>query len=92
MKIRQLASVYLTSTVIALSLLILLSSAALNSMRSIADADRDMYTSLKLSNELLQSSEDLTIMARNYVVTRSMFAGRSFFSLHECFSSITYRP
>ena len=81
MKIRQLASLYLTSTVIALSLLILLSSAALNSMRSIADADRNMYNSLKLSNELLQSSEDLTIMARNYVVTGESIYKQRFYEI-----------
>ena len=92
MRISRLANVYLISTILALSLLIALSSGVLNTMGSITEAERNKYSSLKLANELLQSSEDLTIMARNYVVTRSMFAGRSFFSLHECFSSITYRP
>ena len=91
MKIRQLASLYLTSTVIALSLLILLSSAVLNSMRSIADADRNMYNSLKLSNELLQSSEDLTIMARNYVVTGESIYEQRFYDILNIRNGLTSR-
>lgn len=81
MRISRLANVYLISTVLALSLLIALSSGVLNTIGSITEAERNKYSSLKLANELLQSSEDLTIMARNYVVTGAPIYEQRFYEI-----------
>ena len=81
MRISRLANVYLISTILALSLLIALSSGVLNTMGRITEAERNKYSSLKLANELLQSSEDLTIMARNYVVTGESIYEQRFYEI-----------
>lgn len=92
MRISQLASVYLLSTILALSLLIALSSEVLNTMESITEAERSKYSSLKLANELLQSSEDLTIMARNYVVTGAPIYEQRFYEILNIRNGIRPRP
>ena len=92
MRISRLANVYLISTVLALSLLIALSSGALNTMGSITEAERNKYSSLKLANELLQSSEDLTIMARNYVVTGTPIYEQRFYEILNIRNGIRPRP
>ncbi len=92
MRISRLASVYLLSTILALSLLIALSSEVLNTMESITEAERSKYSSLKLANELLQSSEDLTIMARNYVVTGAPIYEQRFYEILNIRNGIRPRP
>ena len=92
MRISRLANVYLISTVLALSLLIALSSGVLNTMGSITEAERNKYSSLKLANELLQSSEDLTIMARNYVVTGESIYEQRFYEILNIRNGIQSRP
>ena len=92
MRVSQLANVYLISTVFALSLLIALSSGVLNTMLSIAEAEKNKYSSLKLANELLQSSEDLTIMARNYVVTGEPIYEQRFYEILNIRNGLRPRP
>jgi signal transduction histidine kinase len=61
-----------------LGLLILLSSQVLSTLDEIAAAERQRHRSLKLANELFQSSEDLTKMARSYVTTGNSIYERLF--------------
>lgn len=61
-------------------------------MESITEAERSKYSSLKLANELLQSSEDLTIMARNYVVTGAPIYEQRFYEILNIRNGIRPRP
>jgi hypothetical protein len=67
--------------VLGLSLLIFLSSQVLGTLDDITEAERQKHRSFQLANELFQSSEDLTKMARSYVTTGDSIYERLFFEI-----------
>ena len=81
MRIGLFTNFYLIFILLVLSSLILFSARALNILDDITDAERQKYRSLQLANELFQSSEDLTKMARSYVITGDSIYERFFFEI-----------
>ena len=79
-------------TVLGLSLLILLSSQALITLDEITEAEHQKNRSLQLANELFRSSEDLTKMARSYVITGDPVYERSFFEILDIRNGKRERP
>ncbi|MEO8991373.1 MAG: ATP-binding protein [Nitrosospira sp.] len=79
-------------TVLGLSLLILLSSQALTTLDEITEAEHQKNRSLQLANELFRSSEDLTKMARSYVITGDPVYERSFFEILDIRNGKRERP
>lgn len=78
--------------VLGLGLLMLLSSQALSTLDETAVAEQRRHRSLKLANELFQSSEDLTKMARSYVITGNPVYERLFLDIHDIRNGIRSRP
>ncbi len=81
MRIGLFTNFCLVFIVLVLSLLILLSSQVLGTLDDITEAERQKHNSLQLANELFQSSEDLTKMARSYVTTGDSIYERFFFEI-----------
>ena len=81
MRIGVFINFCLIVTVLGLSLLIFLSSQVLGTLDEITHAERQKYRSLELANELFQSSEDLTKMARSYVTTGNSVYEQFFFEI-----------
>ena len=81
MRIGLFTNFYLIFIVMVLSLLILLTSHALGTLDEITKGERQKHRSLQLANELFQSSENLTKMARSYVITRDSTYERFFFDI-----------
>jgi signal transduction histidine kinase len=79
-------------TVLSLSLLILLSSRALGTLDEITEAEHQKNRSLQLANELFRSSEDLTKMARGYVITGDPVYEQSFFEILDIRNGKRQRP
>jgi signal transduction histidine kinase len=79
-------------TALGLSLLIFLSSQVLGTLDEITDAERQKHRSLELANELFQSSEDLTKMARSYVITGDSIYEQFFFEILDIRNGKRSRP
>src|SRR5665213_2128867 len=92
MKIGVFTNFCLIVTVLGLSLLIFLSSQVLGTLDEITDAERQQYRSLQLANELFQSSEDLTKMARSYVTTGNPIYEKFFFEILDIRNGKRPRP
>jgi signal transduction histidine kinase len=92
MKIGVFTNFCLIVTVLGLSLLIFLSSQVLSTLDEITDAERQQYRSLQLANELFQSSEDLTKMARSYVTTGNPIYEKFFFEILDIRNGKRPRP
>lgn len=92
MRIGAFINFCITVTVLGLSLLILLSSQALRTLDDITKAERQKYRSLQLANELFQSSEDLTKMARSYVTTGDTIYERFFYEILDIRNGKRPRP
>ncbi len=69
MKISHFTNLCLLALTLLLCLLVGLAAQVLGTLDNIAESERHRHRSLLLANELFQSSEDLTRMARSYVVT-----------------------
>lgn len=92
MRIGVLINFCLVVAALGLSLLILLSSQVLGTLDEIAAAERQRHRSLKLANELFQSSEDLTKMARSYVTTGNSIYERFFIEILDIRNGKRPRP
>jgi signal transduction histidine kinase len=92
MKIGLFTNSYLIFILLVLSSLILFSARALDTLDDITDAERQKYRSLQLANELFQSSEDLTKMARSYVITGDSIYERFFFEILDIRNGKRPRP
>ena len=92
MRIGVFINFCLIVTALGLSLLIFLSSRVLGTLDEITDADRQKHRSLKLANELFQSSEDLTKMARSYVTTGDSIYEQFFFEILDIRNGKRPRP
>jgi signal transduction histidine kinase len=92
MRIGLFTNFYLIFIVMVLSLLILLSSHALGTLDEITRAERQKHRSLQLANELFQSSENLTKMARSYVITGDPTYERFFFEILDIRNGKRPRP
>ncbi|MEO6563123.1 MAG: ATP-binding protein [Nitrosospira sp.] len=92
MRIGVFINFCLIVTALGLSLLIFLSSQVLGTLDEITDADRQKHRSLKLANELFQSSEDLTKMARSYVTTGDSIYEQFFFEILDIRNGKRPRP
>jgi signal transduction histidine kinase len=92
MRIALFTNFYLIFIVMVLSLLILLSSHALGTLDEITKAERQKHRSLQLANELFQSSENLTKMARGYVITGDPTYERFFFEILDIRNGKRPRP
>jgi CHASE3 domain sensor protein len=79
MRIGLFTNFYLIFILLVLSSLILFSARALDTLDDITQAERQKYRSLQLANELFRSSEELTKMARSYVITGDSIYERFFF-------------
>lgn len=92
MRIGLFTNFCLIFIVLVLSLLILLSSQVLGTLDDITAAERQKHRSLQLANELFQSSEDLTKMARSYVTTGDPAYERFFFEILDIRNGKRPRP
>ncbi|MGH8763281.1 MAG: hypothetical protein ACREUR_08635 [Nitrosospira sp.] len=92
MRIGLFTNFCLIFIVLVLSLLILLSSQVLGTLDDITKAERQKHRSLQLANELFQSSEDLTKMARSYVATGDPIYERLFFEILDIRNGTRPRP
>ncbi|SCY03100.1 Histidine kinase-, DNA gyrase B-, and HSP90-like ATPase [Nitrosospira sp. Nl5] len=92
MRIGLFTNFCLIFIVLVLSLLILLSSQVLGTLDHITEAERQKHRSLQLANELFQSSEDLTKMARSYVMTGDSIYERFFFEILDIRNGKRPRP
>ncbi len=92
MRIGPFTNFYLVFIILVLSSLILLSSQVLGTLDDITRAERQKYESLQLANELFQSSEDLTKMARSYVITGDPVYERFFFEILDIRNGKRPRP
>ena len=92
MRIGLFTNFYLIFILMVLSLLILLSSHALGTLDEITKAERQKHRSLQLANELFQSSENLTKMARSFVVTEDQTYERFFFEILDIRNGKRPRP
>lgn len=92
MRIGLFTNFCLIFIVLVLSLLILLSSQVLGTLDDITKAERQKHRSLQLANELFQSSEDLTKMARSYVATGDPIYERLFFEILDIRNGKRPRP
>ena len=92
MKINFFINACLAATALTLSLIIAIASQTLGIMSDIANAERQQHRSLQLANELLQSSEDLTRMARSYVTTNNPNYERYFFEILDIRNGKRQRP
>jgi HAMP domain-containing protein len=92
MRIGVFTNFYLIFIVMVLSLLILLSSHALGTLDEITKAERQKHRSLQLANELFQSSENLTKMARSYVITGDSTYENFFFEILDIRNGKQSRP
>ncbi|SFW15963.1 ATP-binding protein [Nitrosovibrio sp. Nv17] len=92
MKIGVFTNLSLIVTVLGLGLLILLSSQVLDTLDEITEAERRKYRSLRLASELFQSSEDLTKMARSYVITGDPIYEKFFFEILDIRNGKQPRP
>ena len=92
MRIGLFTNFYLIFIVMVLSLLILLTSYALGTLDEITKGERQKHRSLQLANELFQSSENLTKMARSYVITRDSTYERFFFDILDIRNGKRPRP
>jgi signal transduction histidine kinase len=92
MRIGLFTNFYLIFILLVLSSLILFSARALDILDDITDAERQKYRSLQLANELFQSSEDLTKMARSYVITGDSVYERFFFEILDIRNGKLPRP
>lgn len=92
MRIGLFTNLCLIFIVLVLSLLILLSSQVLGTLDDITEAERQKHRSLQLANELFQSSEDLTKMARSYVITGDPLYERLFFEILDIRNGKRPRP
>ncbi|WP_052494109.1 ATP-binding protein [Nitrosospira sp. NpAV] len=92
MRIGLFTNFCLIFIVLVLSLLILLSSQVLGTLDDITAAERQKHRSLQLANELFQSSEDLTKMARSYATTGDPVYERFFFEILDIRNGKRPRP
>ena len=92
MRIGLFTNFYLVSILFVLTVLILLSSRALNTLDDVTEAERQKHRSLQLANELFRSSEDLTRMARSYAVTGDLAYEHNFFAILDIRNGIRPRP
>jgi signal transduction histidine kinase len=92
MRIGLFTNFYLIFILLVLSSLILFSARALDILDDITNAERQKYRSLQLANELFQSSEDLTKMARSYVITGDSVYERFFFEILDIRNGKLPRP
>jgi hypothetical protein len=92
MRIRVFINFCLIVTVLGLSLLIFISSQVLGTLHEITRAERQKHRSLELANELFQSSEDLTKMARSYVTTGDSIYEQFFFEILDIRNGKRSRP
>jgi signal transduction histidine kinase len=92
MRIGLFTNFYLASILFVLTVLILLSSRALNTLDDVTEAERQKHRSLQLANELFRSSEDLTRMARTYAVTGDPAYEHNFFAILDIRNGIRPRP
>ncbi|MDQ3185939.1 MAG: HAMP domain-containing protein, partial [Pseudomonadota bacterium] len=92
MRIGLFTNFCLIFIVLVLGLLILLSSQVLGTLDEITEAERQKHRSLQLANELFQSSEDLTKMARSYVTTGDSVYERFFFEILDIRNGNRPRP
>ncbi|HEX8874987.1 MAG TPA: HAMP domain-containing protein, partial [Nitrosospira sp.] len=92
MRIGLFTNFYFVFILLVLSSLILLSSRALGTLDDITKAERQKHKSLQLANELFQSSENLTRMARSFVITGDSSYERSFFEILDIRNGKRPRP
>jgi signal transduction histidine kinase len=92
MRIGLFTNFYLIFILLVLSSLILFSARALDTLDDITQAERQKYRSLQLANELFRSSEELTKMARSYVITGDSIYERFFFEILDVRNGIRPRP
>lgn len=92
MRIRLFTNIYFAFIILIFSLLIMLASCALSTLEDITGAERQKYRSLQLASELFHSSEDLTKMARSYVVTGEPIYERFFFQILDIRNGKRPRP
>lgn len=92
MRIGLFTNLYLASILFVLTVLILLSSRALNTLDDVTEAERQKHRSLQLANELFRSSEDLTRMARTYAVTGDPAYEHNFFAILDIRNGLRPRP
>lgn len=92
MRINVFTNFFLIIIVLGLGLLIALSSQVLATLDDIIKAERQKHNSLQLANELFQSSEDLTKMARSYVTTGDSNYERFFFEILDIRNGTRPRP
>ncbi|HET7060601.1 MAG TPA: HAMP domain-containing protein, partial [Nitrosospira sp.] len=92
MRIRLFTNIYFAFIILIFSLLIMLASGALSTLEDITEAERQKYRSLQLASELFHSSEDLTKMARSYVVTGKPIYEHFFFEILDIRNGKRPRP
>ena len=92
MRIRLFTNIYFAFIILIFSLLIMLASRALSTLEDITGAERQKYRSLQLASELFHSSEDLTKMARSYVVTGEPIYEHFFFQILDIRNGKRPRP
>lgn len=92
MRIGFFTNFSLASILFVLTVLIFLSSRALNTLDEVTEAERQKHRSLQLANELFRSSEDLTKMARTYAVTGNPAYEHNFFEILDIRNGIRPRP
>jgi signal transduction histidine kinase len=92
MRINLFTNIYFAFIVLVFSLLILLASQALRTLDDMTQAERRKYRSLQLASELFQSSEDLTKMARSFVVTGESRYEHFFFEILDIRNGKRPRP
>ncbi|SFN31264.1 Histidine kinase-, DNA gyrase B-, and HSP90-like ATPase [Nitrosospira briensis] len=81
MRINVFTNFFLVIILLGLGLLIALSSQALGTLDDVINAERQKHHSLQLANELFRSSENLTKMARGYVITGNSNYEQFFFEI-----------
>jgi len=92
MKISRFINLFLITIALLLSILVALASQVLGTLDNIGESERHRYKSLLLANELLQSSEDLTRMARSYVATGDPIYEDYFYGIHAIRNGKQPRP
>lgn len=92
MRISHFINFGLIAIALLLGMLVALASRVLGTLDHITESERVRHRSLLLANELLQSSEDLTRMARTYVTTGKPIYERHFFEILDIRNGKQPRP
>ncbi|MEK6708123.1 MAG: PAS domain S-box protein, partial [Pseudomonadota bacterium] len=92
MRISRFINFGLIAIALLLGMLMALASQVLGTLDHITESERTRHRSLLLANELLQSSEDLTRMARTYVTTGKPIYERHFFEILDIRNGKQSRP